>query len=154
MPRSRAKWLSVPSGRIPSRVRMPAMADAAALMLPSPPPTISNSSPRSAIARDRVSQLPPSTISMVDFIPARRRAVLTLSAISGSPLIVPPPRFSSTVTVAPRLLRILAADLTLLAGALAGALAFGERLDAHRAVLAADFHVAVRRGAFRRVGSG
>ena len=47
MPRSRAKWLSVPSGIMPSFVLLPIRAEAAAPIVPSPPPTTSISSPRS-----------------------------------------------------------------------------------------------------------
>ena len=51
MPRSRAKWLSVPSGRMPSTVSVPTSAEAAALIVPSPPPTTSSGV---AALRDRL----------------------------------------------------------------------------------------------------
>ena len=84
MPRSRAKWLSVPSGRMPSAVLVPASADAAAAMVPSPPPTTSRGLPRSAIARQRTSHLPLSISSISGSMPAAASALATLSPIPSS----------------------------------------------------------------------
>jgi hypothetical protein len=42
MPRSLAKWLNVPSGRMPSAVSVPRSTSASALRVPSPPPPTSS----------------------------------------------------------------------------------------------------------------
>src|SRR5574338_1360293 len=96
MPRSRAKWLSVPSGRMPSAVPVPASADAAAAMVPSPPPAINKGSPRSAMALARTSQSPPSIGSIAASTPAAASADATRSAIFGLAAAVPPRRLRRT----------------------------------------------------------
>ena len=65
-------------------VSVPTSAEAAALIVPSPPPTIISGSPRSTTARQRTSQSPPSISSTSASIPAALSAAATLSAISGS----------------------------------------------------------------------
>src|SRR4051794_6740562 len=151
--RSRAKWLSVPSGRIPSNVPVPTSAEAAAAIVPSPPPTISNGSPRSATARQRTSHSPPSTSSTSPVSPAPTSAAATFSAISESAAAAPPPRLIRTETRAmPALTH--QRRLAILAGAFADPLRIDVHLHAHVACAAAALAGHVHRVVGRRIAAG
>ena len=70
-----------------------ARADAAAPIVPSPPPTTTSLSPRSATALQRTAQSPASSSSTFAVTPASFSALATFFPISGSAETAPPPRF-------------------------------------------------------------
>src|SRR6478752_7679682 len=147
MPRSRAKWLSVPKGSTPSTVSVPASAEAAALIVPSPPPTITKGSPRLAMVLQRTAQSPPPMSVSFASIPAARNASATLSAIFLSAVNAPPSRFSRTGT---------GLALALFGRALSDAVSVDPHLHLHRGLgvrrLEAVGHP--QRVAVGRIGAG
>ena len=84
---------------MPSTVPVPASAEAAALIVPSPPPTITNGSPRLATAAQRLAISSPANNSTLASMPARFSALRTSPESSGFAASAPPPRLSRTGTL-------------------------------------------------------
>src|SRR4051794_25392760 len=143
---------------MPRLVSDPTSAEAAAPTVPSPPPTISSASPRSATARQRTEHSPPSISSMSGSTPARSSATRTFSPVSGSAATVPPPRLSRTGTrTIGGLLAGRRGDVGLggVRSAFADALRFRSQLHRHLALRPAlDMHIDVRGVGVGRISTG
>ena len=101
MPASRAKWLSVPKGRIPRGRSRPASAAAAALTVPSPPPTTTASSSRVDAASAKASGRSAGAVSRTSaWMPWASSAVSIwrFSVAPGTAFAVPPPGLTITRT--------------------------------------------------------
>src|SRR3954470_990889 len=97
---SRARWLRVPSGTMPSGRSLPARWPAAQLIVPSPPPATTASSPGAAAASSKAAKIPSAEISLMSAsTPASAKAARSrVSSSSPSPLKVPPLRLTITLT--------------------------------------------------------
>src|SRR6478735_3026204 len=148
MSRSRAKWLSVPSGNMPSRVLVPATAPATQLMVPSPPPAITSSAPLSTASFAASTRSQPSRNRRSPSIPASASA-LSIAAFSPTD---PPPRLMRIAVFTRGPTREKASGL------LARTFADPPRVDGHLHAHAVSGRTALRGHvhlvALRRIGAG